>query len=144
MDVHWDLNLYWIQFCFFISTNYPMLWYDCCEQPSLSGEQNFGSYKSVVLFIRSIRDSIIWMVSSTLLHIWFGSGLLIDLLFPCFRWPIVICWDKTFIYLMKRINNMQSEIIALLEMMNYMDNNIEILNKCNISANKHRGKKIRW
>ena len=44
---------------------------------------------------------------------------------------------------MKRINNMQSEIIALLEMMNYMDNNMEILNKGNISANKHRGKKIR-
>ena len=42
---------------------------------------------------------------------------------------------------MRRINNMQSEIIALLEIMNYMDNNIEMLNKCNISTNKYRGNK---
>ena len=38
---------------------------------------------------------------------------------------------------------MQSEIIAMLEIMNYMDNNIEILNKCTLSTNKHRGKQIR-
>ena len=44
---------------------------------------------------------------------------------------------------MNIMNNMQSEIIAMLEIMNYMDNNIEILNKCNLSTNKYRGKQIR-
>ena len=29
----------------------------------------------------------------------------------------------------------------MLEMMNYMYNNIEILNKCNLSTNKYSGKK---
>ena len=42
---------------------------------------------------------------------------------------------------MNIMNNMQSEIIAMLEMMNYMVNNIEILNKCNISTNKYSGNK---
>ena len=44
---------------------------------------------------------------------------------------------------MNIINNMQSEIITMLEMMNYMYNNIEILNKCNIFTNKYGGKRIR-
>ena len=44
---------------------------------------------------------------------------------------------------MNIINNMQSEIIAMLEIMNDMDNNIEIFNKCNLFTNKYRGKKIR-
>ena len=42
---------------------------------------------------------------------------------------------------MNKLNNMQSEIIAMLEIMNDMDNNIEILNKCNLSTNKYRGNK---
>ena len=40
------------------------------------------------------------------------------------------------------MNNMQSEIIAMLEIMNYMYNNIEILNKCNLSTNKYSGNKL--
>ena len=44
---------------------------------------------------------------------------------------------------MNIINNMQSEIITMLEIMNHMDNNIEILNKGNLSTNKYRGKQIR-
>ena len=39
------------------------------------------------------------------------------------------------------MNNMQNEIIEMLEIMNYMYNNIEIFNKCNISTNKYSGKK---
>ena len=42
---------------------------------------------------------------------------------------------------MNIMNNMQSEIIAMLEIMNYMYNNIEILNKCNLSTNKYSGNK---
>ena len=42
---------------------------------------------------------------------------------------------------MNIMNNMQSEIIAMLEIMNYMYINIEILNKCNLSTNKYSGKK---
>ena len=42
---------------------------------------------------------------------------------------------------MKIMNNMQNEIIAMLEIMNYMYNNIEILNKCNLSTNKYSGNK---
>ena len=42
---------------------------------------------------------------------------------------------------MNIMNNMQSEIIAMLEIMNYMYNNIEILNKCNLSRNKYSGNK---
>ena len=42
---------------------------------------------------------------------------------------------------MNIINNMQSEIIEMLEMMNYMDDNIEILNEFNLSTNKYRGNK---
>ena len=124
MDLHWYLNPDWIQYCFFIGKNSPIIWDDCCEQTSLSGENNLGSYKSVVLFIKSNCYSIIWMVFSTLPQIQFALGLLIDLLSPCFRWPILICWDKTGNYLMRIINNMQSEIIEMLEIMNYMDTNI--------------------
>ena len=39
------------------------------------------------------------------------------------------------------MNNMQSEIIAMLEIMDYMYNNIEILNKWNLSTNKYSGNK---
>ena len=81
MDVNWDLNPDWIQFYFFISTNSPILRDDCYEQPSLSGNQYLGSYNSVFLFIKSIRESIIWMVSSTLPHKYFASDLLIDIYF---------------------------------------------------------------
>ena len=42
---------------------------------------------------------------------------------------------------MNIMNNMQSEIIAMLEIMNYMYNNIEILNKCNLSTNRNSGNK---
>ena len=42
---------------------------------------------------------------------------------------------------MNIMNNMQSEIVAMLEIMNYMYNNIEILNKCNLSTNKYSGNK---
>ena len=42
---------------------------------------------------------------------------------------------------MNIMNNMQSEIIAMLEIMNYMYINIEILNKCNLSTNKNSGNK---
>ena len=42
---------------------------------------------------------------------------------------------------MNIINNMQSEIIVILEIINYMYNNIEILNKSNLSTNKYSGKK---
>ena len=42
---------------------------------------------------------------------------------------------------MNIMNNMQSEIIAMLEIMNYMDNNIEIFNKYNLSTNKYHGNK---
>ena len=44
-------------------------------------------------------------------------------------------------YLMNIMNNMQSEMIAMLEIMNYMYNNINILNKCNLSTNKYSGNK---
>ena len=42
---------------------------------------------------------------------------------------------------MNIMNNMQSEIIAMLEIMNYMDNNMEILNKYNLYTNKYIGNK---
>ena len=42
---------------------------------------------------------------------------------------------------MNIMNNIQSEIIAMLEIMNYMYNNIEIFNKCNLSTNKFSGNK---
>ena len=42
---------------------------------------------------------------------------------------------------MNIMNNMQSEIIAMLEKKNYMYNNIEILNKWNLSTNKYSGNK---
>ena len=38
-------------------------------------------------------------------------------------------------------NDMQSEIIAMLGIMNYIYNNIEILSKCNLSKNKYSGNK---
>ena len=41
---------------------------------------------------------------------------------------------------MKRINNMQSEIINLLIIINELDNNIELLHECNITKNKYPGK----
>ena len=42
---------------------------------------------------------------------------------------------------MNIMNNMQSEIIAMLEIMNCMYNNIELLNKCNLSTNIKSGNK---
>ena len=42
---------------------------------------------------------------------------------------------------MNIMNNMKSEIIAMLEIMNYMENNIEKLNKCNLSTNRYGGNK---
>ena len=74
-------------------------------------------------------------------HLYFSEVLLMALLFPCFKSPILLCRDKNSNYLMNTMNNTQGEIIAMLEIMNYMYNNIEILNKCNLSTNINSGDK---
>ena len=42
---------------------------------------------------------------------------------------------------MNIMDNTQNEIIAMLEIMNYMYNTIEILNKCYLSTNRNSGNK---
>ena len=56
MDVHWDLNPYLKSYGSFIGINPPIILEDLSEQPLLSWEQYLGSYKSVLLLIKSIRD----------------------------------------------------------------------------------------
>ena len=65
MDIQFYLNPYVNSNGFFICTNSPIIWEDLIEQYSLSLEQYWRSYKYIVLEIKSIRKSILWVVLST-------------------------------------------------------------------------------
>ena len=61
----------------FNCTNSLIKWEDWSEQSSSSLEQYYESYKSVVFKLKSIRDSILWIILSTFYHIYINWDLLI-------------------------------------------------------------------
>ena len=81
MDLYWYLNPCKKKCGSFIGTNSLIIWEYFSEQYLSSLEKYWGSYKSILLLINSIRDSILLMVLSTFSHIYIDSGLLIDIFF---------------------------------------------------------------
>ena len=67
---HFGLNLYQIPNGLFISTNYTVNRKDWSEQSSSYVEQTFESYKPVVWKMNSICDSILWVMMSTISHMY--------------------------------------------------------------------------